>query len=143
MESKGNLYALLIGINTYQNYPKQLFLTACHNDVHAMIKLLNESFIQQQFSALHIHPPLLDNKATKQSIIQAFQKHFALAQKGDTVLFYFSGHGIREKTNIAAFNYGELDDAINSLVCYDSDFSIRVGEERNNGNFLSDKELRF
>ena len=143
MEPQGRLYALLVGINTYRHFPERFYLEGCHNDVKAISGLLNEPFIREQFAAVHIHPPLLDEKAEKDGIIQAFKQHFASVQAGDTVLFYFSGHGIREKTDVLAFRRGEVDGPINALVCYDSDFSIRVGEERNNGKFIADKELRY
>ena len=90
-EAKPALFALLVGINDYQQAPK---LSGCLNDVIAMEKYL------QSRSDFEVHTQTLTNgQATRRGIIDGFRFHLSQATAADTVLFYFAGHGALEEAN--------------------------------------------
>ncbi len=83
-----NSYALLIGINEYQNVPK---LEYAVNDVKALRDVLVKSY---GFDAAKI-TVLTDAQATKDGITRALARVTGRArvQREDRILIYFSGHG--------------------------------------------------
>ncbi len=124
------LYALLVGINEYHPNSGVTNLDGCVHDVQAM-----EMFIEEHYGEI-LNPSikvLLNENATRENIIQNFQSHLINGVKsGDTVLFYYSGHGSTSKT-AAAFRKYDPKEQDETLVCYDS---------RLPGNYdLSDKEI--
>ncbi len=135
-----DLYALFVGINKYPQLPADNQLEGCINDVNLVLGLLNEDFMQARFRNIHIHDPILDAGATKENIVKAFRSHLGKAKKGDFALFFFSGHGIREKTSIGAFQEEEIDANIGGIIC--TDFRGR-GKKDPDDTVLCDKELRF
>jgi len=84
-----NIYALLVGIDKYQDPVPSL--QGCVNDITAIAQYLKERVTQDQ-DQLHLHI-LQDQEATRQAIIDGFQQHLCNAQSNDVVLFYYSGHG--------------------------------------------------
>lgn len=76
---------------------------------------------------------LLDEKATKDAIRQAFLQHLvAIARPGDVVLFHFSGHGQRLPDDPDPSRQDEPDGLDESLVPYDAlDQSIQEGLAKN------------
>ncbi|MEH2269427.1 MAG: caspase family protein, partial [Nostoc sp.] len=86
---------------------------------------------------LHLRT-LLNKDATRQAIIDALRQHLCQAGSKDVVLFYFCGHGAREKAG-EEFKDWELDNAHETIVCCDS-------RSKTNGKKvpdLADKELRY
>jgi hypothetical protein len=75
---------------------------------------------------------LLNEKATRQSIIDGFRQHLRQAGSEDVVFFYYAGHGGQQES-LEAFWALEPDRLDETLVCYDS-FSP-------GGWGLADKEL--
>lgn len=124
------LHALLIGINDYHPDSSVSSLDGCVNDVQSM-----EMFIEQYYGKL-LTPSikvLLNENATRENIIRAFQAHLiAAAKPGDTVLFYYSGHGSTAQT-ADAFKKYDPKEQDETLVCYDS----RLPEHYD----LADKEI--
>ena len=137
--TKPRLYALLVGINNYQDGIRPLF--GCKNDVHKFSQYLKD---QADHFEVDLAPPLLDQDATKAKIVEQFLAHLGQAQAGDTALFYFSGHGCREDADPALWPR-EQDRLLEGLVCYhpepnnEGDVRNRVGPEV----LLADKELRY
>ena len=124
--SAGKIYALLVGINNYQQVNK---LSGCVNDVKKWEKYLNG--LSDKTVELKI---LLNEEATKKNIANAFENHLGQASKTDTVLFFYSGHGTQED---AAEYWQESDDKLECLVCYD-------GNAADSPEFLmTDKEQRY
>jgi len=123
------IHALLVGINTYLNdaiHP----LNGCKNDVSLMQKTL-----QTRFSVDEDNIKILTNRSAKKAnIIAGFQDHLSQVGKGDTALFYFSGHGSQEPAPTQFWKI-DTDQQLETLVCHDS----RVGEVTD----LADKELRY
>ena len=81
-----NSYALIIGIDKYENVQK---LAYAADDALAMQEMLIESF---NFSSENI-TLLLDEKASKDNIIKEFSNIAFKAQESDRVLIFFAGHG--------------------------------------------------
>ena len=123
-----NIYALLVGIDKYQDPIPPL--QGCVNDIEAIAEYLKERFDKNQFQ-LHLQT-LLNSEATRQAIIDGFRKHLCHAQNNDIVLFYYSGHGAQEEAP-EEFWHIEPDRHNETLVCYDSRFE--------GGWDLADKEL--
>lgn len=124
------LHALLIGIN---DYPEPVpVLRGCLNDVQRLNAYL-ESYCRT-FGVAYRPLILCDQQATRQGVIDAFERHFRVAEKDDCCLFQYSGHGARWPAP-EAFWHLEPDRMMESLVCYDS---------RQPGGFdLMDKELSY
>ncbi|OPZ22643.1 MAG: Caspase domain protein [candidate division BRC1 bacterium ADurb.BinA364] len=102
-------HALLVGVNTYSNYP-QFDLEGCENDVRVMADLLQRKF---QFPAENT-TILLSKEATAEGIRQAFRKHLIEATKpGDVAVFYYSGHGAQ----IADEDGDETEDKKDEILC--------------------------
>ena len=133
--SSPDLYALLIGINNYKNNP----LAGCENDVDQVRTYLDNSFVKTQFAQIHTQE-LLNEQATKDNIVQAFKTHLGKAKKKDTVLFYFSGHGAREKTGYPVLREDEADGNIGGILCATFEGADQADLHR---HVLSNKELRY
>ncbi|NMG09760.1 caspase family protein [Brasilonema sp. UFV-L1] len=122
-----HLYALLVGIDKYATVSE---LKGCVNDIHAVEAYLNGRVATDGYQ-LHLHT-LLNEKATRQSVIDGFRQHLRQADIEDVALFYFAGHG-GQQVSPEAFWELEPDRLDEILVCYDS-FSP-------GGWGLADKEL--
>ena len=121
------LKALLIGINKYTNYP----LKGCNNDVQN-IETYIEEHLKHKFEEDKVSiVKLLDEAATKQSIIQEILQ-LKNSTNDTAILIYFSGHGTQEETGgLFKEDYNGL---IECLVCY---------EDSTTNNLLADKEIRY
>ena len=81
-----NSYALIIGINEYQNVKK---LSYAVNDAKAIYnKLINEYDFHNSKVKL-----LLDARATNYNIKKEFNSIVLSAGSNDRILIYFAGHG--------------------------------------------------
>ena len=99
-------YALLVGIDKYQAITP---LDGCTADVKLMQQVLTDKF---GFPAANIET-LLDAQATFEGIKTAFAAHLIQqAQPGDSVVFYYSGHG----TQTTDLN-GDEDDQLDETLC--------------------------
>ena len=128
-----NIYALLVGIDEYLSVAP---LQGCVNDITAIEEYLKRRVDTDRYQ-LHLRT-LLNKDATRQAIIDGLRQHLCQAVRKDVVLFYFCGHGAREKAG-EEFKDWELDDAHETIVCYDS-------RSKTNGKKvpdLADKELRY
>ena len=84
--------ALLVGINQYPKTQRFTQLMGCTNDVELQRQLLIHCFGFQE-NDIKI---LLDDRATRQGILEAFEEHLIKqAKPGDVAVFHFSGHGSR------------------------------------------------
>ena len=135
--SKPNLYALLVGISVYnsRNVPN----LSSDADAKAMKAYLEDPMTKSQFGKVEILP-LYDAEATKANIVKGFQEHLSKAQAGDTALFFFGGHGVRETTSVEAFKASESDGKITGIVCVDTEPATQNNPQTNT---LSDKEMRY
>ena len=108
--------AVIVGISQYQHdgaAKNGWWNLHAQNDAMALQQVLQERF---GFAAADI-TSLSDAQATRQNIVQAFEKQLiARAQPGDIVVFHFSGHGQRVPDD----NGDEADGLDESLVPYDA-----------------------
>jgi len=91
--------ALVVGINDYSNWNSGvniggLTLTApnlgwCVADANSFAQLLQDGFIFENVTTLQ------DSQATSQAILNGITNLLNSATAGDTICFYFSGHGGR------------------------------------------------
>ena len=81
-----NSWALIIGINKYENVQKLDFAA---DDAIAMKEILIESF---NFPEENV-TMLLNQEATKDNIVKEFSNIAFKAQERDRVLVFFAGHG--------------------------------------------------
>ncbi len=126
----GKLRALLIGINDYDRVTR---LTGCVHDVEEVENYLrNRSAFSPAAEDIRI---LRNEEATRANIIEGIRSFLADgAQPEDTLLVYYSGHGVQE---FADPIWQEGDDTLECLVCYD-------GGVTDTADFLlADKELRY
>ncbi|HEY0609029.1 MAG TPA: caspase family protein, partial [Chitinophaga sp.] len=123
--ASGKLYALLVGINNYDRVRK---LGGCIHDIQQVEKYLSE---RTPFTCdIKL---LTDADATRQNLALQFDQHLGKAQQGDTVLFYYSGHGALEDASPV---WDETDKRLECLVCHDR------GTTKASDFLLTDKELR-
>ena len=122
MSKTFTLFACLVGINRYTQSP----LHGCLNDVSRV-----EAFIRLRYPNAQILV-LFDEQATKKAIVNEFLSYLSRAQQGDSVLFYFSGHGTQED---ASPLWKDPANALECIVCYDQ------GTEPAD-YLLADKEVR-
>lgn len=125
-----NLYAFLVGIDTYPSPVNPLH--GCVNDVKAFARFLEA---QQAKDHYELHLDLLTNEAaTRQAVIDGFHNHLCQAGPDDVALFYYAGHGSQEMAPVEFWQI-EPDHHNETLVLYDSRTS--------QGRDLADKELGF
>lgn len=118
-------YALVVGINDYPG--TQNDLTGCMKDVQDVSAFLgSQGFPQENIVVLR------DAQATIAGIEGAFKSHLiAKAKPGDSVVFFFSGHG----TQVPDLDGDEDDDADECICNYDIN-------PRNPASWMTDDRLR-
>ncbi|MBA2561624.1 MAG: caspase family protein, partial [Chitinophagaceae bacterium] len=128
------VFALLVGINEYHPDSKVSGLHGCTNDVDIMREYIRENFPSDPETNIIA---LKNETATRTKVVETFKQHLcnnSAIKNGDSVLFYYSGHGSyapSAKEFIALNEDSKAQDE--TLVLYDS---------RVDGNFdLADKEL--
>ncbi len=132
------IYALLAGIDKYHPESRVNNLSGCVNDIEAVEEYLQKRIATEGKWELvknsEVPWKLTNELATRQAIIDGFQKHLCKASSKDVVLFYYAGHGSFEPSP-EAFRIKDSDRQIETLVCYDS--------RTKQGRDLADKELSY
>jgi N-acetyl-anhydromuramyl-L-alanine amidase AmpD len=124
--SSGKVYALLAGINEYDQVRK---LSGCLHDLQQV-----EDYLKNRTLFDCKIKKITDSEVTRANVVKEFEEHLGQAKKEDTVLFYFSGHGTQED---AAPMWDETDGKLECIVCYDG------GTSKAAEFLLTDKELRY
>ena len=108
------IWALLVGINAYAS-PGINTLNGCENDVEAM-----RVFLMNQMHVPETQIKVLTNQAaTRAAILDAFKTHLIenpQIQRGDQLLFHYSGHGSYMPSN----DPNEPDGLDETVVAHDS-----------------------
>ena len=117
-----DIYALIVGIDAYAAPLRAL--EGCVNDARAM-----EDLLERRYGAKCA--VLLNERATRQNIIDGFRGHLAQAGAGDSAVFFYAGHGSQVPTG-GLFATIEASGKLQSLVCIDS---------RPDGYDLVDKDI--
>ncbi|MEM6449496.1 MAG: caspase family protein [Cyanobacteria bacterium P01_D01_bin.105] len=130
----GNVYALLVGIDQYDERLNVPPLKGCVNDIQRI-----QGYLKSRISPeVEVHIRALTNEqATRQGVIEGFRQHLSQAQEADTALFYYAGYGARcilpqqaLETRIAPLT--------ETLVCYDS--RINAAPEKPDNNQAAEKQ---
>ncbi|MGB2614611.1 MAG: SUMF1/EgtB/PvdO family nonheme iron enzyme [Phycisphaerae bacterium] len=92
-DAEGERFAVVIGIDEYQALGK---LTVCRNDAKALAKVLVESggYNESRVIVMTDDAAEPQNRPTLGTMKRRIEQVADLAGEGDTVLVYFSGHGI-------------------------------------------------
>jgi hypothetical protein len=125
--AKGNLRALLIGIDKYnpKNAPgRWMNLDGCANDAQSVKQILEAryGFLKKNLTML------LDSNATRDNILNGFNDLLARSEAEDIAVIYYAGHGSQVKNTLSE----EKDQKDESMVPADS----YIG-----GKDIRDKEL--
>lgn len=96
--------ALLVGINKYPTQP----LYGCVNDVIDMSNFLVE-YCNFKMDEIRL---LVDERATKEAIMERLGWLLTGVKSGDRILFHFSGHGLQLPTRNPQGEVDGLDEAI-------------------------------
>ncbi|MFF5015029.1 caspase domain-containing protein [Streptomyces sp. NPDC001165] len=124
--SMGTVYALFAGIDDYP--VPQRKLRGAVNDVEAAARLL-AGLGGGAFEPLFLR----NDEATTDAVVAAIREHLGAAGRGDTALFWFSGHGTDYEAVLPLHRRTEATGRYQALVCVDS--------PREGGRPLVDKEL--
>lgn len=114
--STGDAHALCIGIDEYSDAP----LSGCVADAMYWASTFSQY-------GVNVHKPLINGRATKQGIIDAWRDVCDQAKPGDTVIIQYSGHG----TQVADKSGDESDGLDEAWVTFDY----------KDGNVLLDDEI--
>jgi hypothetical protein len=117
--------AVLVGIDVYERSDVPPLL-GCVNDVALVRRLLKEYFGVPNEDIRVV----VNERATTANIMHRLRKMVRDAEEGDTLVFYFSGHGsqIRDRDG------DELTDWVDELICpYDMDWD--------RGTYIVDDDL--
>lgn len=113
---KTTLHALLVAIDLYHPQSGVSNLGGCVNDISHVKKFLAENYDSLDQSIL----VLKNQEATRENIINQFQKHLIKkAKAGDTVIFCYAGHGSYARS-AKPFKKYDPQGQDETLVCYDS-----------------------
>ncbi|KDR73806.1 hypothetical protein GALMADRAFT_142236 [Galerina marginata CBS 339.88] len=108
------IFALIIGINNYQDdCPPSL--RGCVNDSKTVFAYLRDTLRVPETNIVLLH----DEQATREKIIGTFESHFinnSAITPGDAIVFYFAGHGSRQK---APDGWHSEDDKVETICPYD------------------------
>ena len=124
------LYSLIVGIADYQEASK---LEGCLIDVDNITKYVRDlqKEMPKAYDAIIDPIVLIDESATRDHILDHLTKVVMKLEDMDTLLFYYCGHGVNEKSQDQFF--GNYNDTIQSLYCYDAA----------DNNTLASKEIRY
>ncbi|MBP7964881.1 MAG: caspase family protein [Caldilineaceae bacterium] len=101
--SNPSIYALLVGVDRYDNPQQAPNLRGCVADTQAMYNFLTTRLqvpadrILWLTSTMERSEPA-DRRATRENILRGWQQHLTKAGEGDHVFFHYSGHGAQAKT---------------------------------------------
>lgn len=138
--SKPSLYAFVVGISEFkESYIPDL--NGCTKDAKAFADFLqaSDNLLPTLFDNIKVEA-VYDKAVSKATIINGFKNHLGKAKAGDTAVFFYAGHGVREQTTIRAFKEEESDGNIAGIVCHDSDPASQQDPDK---TILSDKEIRY
>jgi hypothetical protein len=114
----GRIRAVLVGVDVYERSDVPPLL-GCVNDVALVRHVLKEYFGVPNEDIRVV----VNERATKANIVHRLRTMVRDAEPGDTLVFYFSGHGsqIRDRDG------DELTDRLDELICpYDMDWDRRT-----------------
>lgn len=135
--SQHQCYLLCIGVDTYASVTIP-DLKGCVHDAQRFSDYIEQHHDAEQYT-LHVQQLLSggDLEPTRANILQQLQEHLGQAQNGDLAIFYYAGHGSKEKVPPS---FGEEDGYAQTLVPSDARTMHEQGYKIRN---ILDKELRL
>jgi WD40 repeat protein len=94
-QDKPVLHVLAIGINKYQD--RDLNLASAANDAELITRTFETACKGELFGQVRAQPPLLNEKATRDKILEAIHKLRTDARANDLAVVFFAGHGAKFK----------------------------------------------
>jgi hypothetical protein len=91
--TKPNVYALIVGISDYKYINDLNFCDDDANKIYEFLKSPQGGAVPDNQISI-----LIDNQATKASILTSMETLFSEATERDLVIFFFSGHGSEQGT---------------------------------------------
>lgn len=136
ISARAEQYALIVAISDYPELPGgSMDLPACKNDAVLIKNWIKGTY---GFEDKHI-TELYDSAATTRNVTTALRSIAAKARKGDSVLFYYTGHG----TQVLDLAGDEEEDGYDeTLVTYDSALDLATARQ-NPSNWLTDDLIRY
>ena len=113
-KGSNKVYALLVGINEYASESVSN-LSGTLNDINAFTSFLSENVEADTL----VLKTLTNGEANRAAIIEHIWNHLGQGEPGDSLLFYFSGQGAKERTELN-FEDKDTDGLIQTLICHDS-----------------------
>jgi hypothetical protein len=108
------IWGVLVGIDVYE-HPDIPTLYGCVNDVALVRDTLKGFGVPNEDLRV-----LVNQRATKDNIMERLRSTVDRADPGDVVVFYYSGHGSQVRDR----NGDELSDSLDEVLCpYDMDWS--------------------
>lgn len=124
------IFSLFTAINDYPAISGYMNLKGCIDGAEEIEEALRAIFGRKND---WVSSSLYGQKATYRNVISGFKDHLGQAKRGDTALFYFSGHGSTFESGAEEFNKYFPTKKQETLVLYDS--------RMEKGYDLIDKEL--
>jgi hypothetical protein len=141
--SKPKIWGLAVGIAAYQDrdinslkYPQSDAMS-----MYAFWRGIEGGLIPYERLAC-----LTNDRATRENIIAEMKRLFALADKDDMVIFYFSGHGLKgaflphdyDEINNIKLDYGEMNDILSACP---AKYKLVIGDACFVGSLLASKSV--
>ena len=131
---EGKIYAIFVGVSEYEQ--SSINLSCCHKDATEMYEMLKDYVMPENMK-------LLTNRQAKHDDVVFYTKQlFQQARPEDIVIFYFSGHGLKNDffTHDKKLNFSTLQNifrqtkAKRKLIFADACYSgsLRQSGSRNN-----------
>ncbi|MFP4380326.1 MAG: caspase family protein [Candidatus Sumerlaeia bacterium] len=122
-------YVLIVGNNSYPNFPPEHQLSGCESDA----RLLQETLIKSMGIPEKNIRMVLGRKAKRKGILDGLDWLGKVSKPGDSLMFYYSGHGSQVKDE-----NGDEEDGLDEVLC-SYDFKFLKGRRGQNG--IVDDEL--
>ncbi|NQU43318.1 caspase family protein, partial [bacterium] len=128
--ARADRYTLIVGNNSYPNFSADQQLSGCESDA----RMLHDTLTQKLGIPQRNIRMLIGKEATYQGIHKGLDWLFSSGKSGDSLLFYYSGHGaqIRDEDG------DETEDHLDEVLC-PYDFKFLSG--RRGHNAVTDDEL--
>jgi Caspase domain len=133
--SKGKRYAVIVGVNQYEedDIPQ---LAGAENDAQELKKKLIENNFQ--ISDQHL---LIGKRATRTAILRAVSDIFRDDSKAELIIFYFSGHGVldeKHKGYIAPYDMYPKAPFVSGIRMEDLNYAIEAPSKKTNVAIILD-----
>jgi hypothetical protein len=123
-------YALLVGVDDYQGIGNSLRGPVA--DARLTGQILVERYGFDPANIVY----LLDREASREHVIEAFQRHLGQAGPDGVAVFYYSGHGMQFNANVALT--GAMDPEPSGV-----DQALYLWSDNGNGGMLLDDEMGY